>query len=120
MQKIIKYLKNLSKFVCLFLSLIPFSRVIAVNDIAEATGTLLSGTSLLTKFFWAACIFTGVYLVTSGFVNYKEHRNNPKLIPLSTVIVYFILGLAVIGIPFLSRLFGSDSYDFATKGTQYN
>lgn len=120
MQKIIKYFKNLSKFVFLFLGLISVSSVIAVNDIAEATGTLLSGTSLLTKFFWAACIFTGVYLLTAGFVNYKEHRNNPKLIPLSTVIVYFILGLAVIGIPFLSRLFGTDSYDFATKSTKYN
>lgn len=125
MQKLIKYFNHLNNFGnfknvfrlwwCLC-NLILTNNAFAVNNIGEASEVLLTGTSFLTKFFWAACIFAGVYLLTAGIVNYKEHRNNPKMVPLSTVIVYVILGLIIIGIPFLSRLFGTDGYDTAMKG----
>lgn len=73
--------------------------------------TLFVGADVLTRFFWVACILVGVFLLTGCMVHYKEHRNNPKVVPLFTVIVYLILGLVAISIPFLNRLFGSDAYD---------
>ena len=90
----------------------PYSHLVASNSIGEAAGVLLEGTNLLTKFFWAGCIFCGVFLLTAALSNYREHRNNPKLVPMSTVITYIILGIIVIMIPILNRLFGSDAYDF--------
>lgn len=110
-----KFANSLRSLLFIF-SLVVSSDVMAVSNLLDSAETLINGTTFLTKFFWAACIFTGIYLLTAGLVNYKEHRNNPKLIPLSTVIVYFILGLAVIGVPFLNRLFGSDAYDTAVQG----
>jgi hypothetical protein len=79
-----------------------------------AADNIFYGVNFLTKFFWAACILIGVFLLVGAIVNYQSHRNNPKLVPLSTVITYLFLAILTISIPFLNKLFGADSYDTAT------
>ena len=109
---------NINKLILFIITF--FNQCFAVNSIGQASDNIFEGANLLTRFFWAACIFAGVFLLTAAISNYKEHRNNPKLIPISTVIVYVILGLAAIMVPFLNRLFGSDAYDTANEYTYIN
>ena len=96
-------------------AIIAFSIVYPKTVLASTFGgmadNLFVGVNVLTKFFWAACILTGVFLLVGCMVHYKEHRNNPKVVPLFTVIMYLVLGLTAISVPFLNRLFGSDAYD---------
>ncbi len=85
------------------------------GTVGGAANNLFDGLSFFTKFCWAACILIGVFLLVGSIVNYKEHRNNPKLVPLTTVITYLFLGILTISIPFLNKIFGADSYDTATE-----
>jgi hypothetical protein len=109
------YLIILKRVIILFT--LGFNTIVAANSLGEVADVLFSGTNFLTKFFWVASILVGVFLLTGCMVHYKEHRNNPKLVPISTVITYLILGLVAIGIPFLNRLFGEDSYDVVNYNT---
>ncbi len=104
-------------FRLIFTYVILYQHNAIARNIGEVADTLFSGTNILTRFFWVASILVGVFLLTGCMVHYKEHRNNPKLVPLSTVITYLILGLIAISIPFLNRLFGDDAYDAVNQST---
>ncbi len=67
------------------------------------------------KFFWLACILTGVHFIVASIVNYQVHRDNTKLVPLVNIIIELFLGLLAISIPFLDKLFGTDAYDIIYK-----
>lgn len=90
------------------------SAVFAVA-LGEAANNIFDGANLFTKFFWAGSILIGIFLLIGCLVNYREHRNNPKLVPMATVLTYLFLGLFAISIPFLNKLFGSDAYDVASQ-----
>jgi hypothetical protein len=102
-------------FSLIIISTMLLNTAVARRSVGEAANVLFYGTNFLTKFFWVACILVGVFLLTGFMVHYKEHRNNPKLVPMSTVITYLILGLIAISIPFLNRIFGDDGYDIANR-----
>lgn len=87
------------------------------RTIGDSADTIFIGVSFLTKFFWAACILIGVFLLVGSLVQYQSHRNNPKLVPMTTVITYLFLGILTISIPFLNKLFGADSYDTAIESS---
>ena len=91
--------------------------IAVAGTLADATGNVFVGADLLTKFFWAGCILIGIFLLVGAMVNYQSHRNNPKLVPLATVITYLFLGVLTISIPFLNKLFGADSYDTAQQSS---
>lgn len=50
------------------------------------------------------CYFVGVLLIVGGVSKYFLHRKSPQMAPLSTVIVYFILGILAILLPLTLRL----------------
>ena len=108
-------MKVILKLICIYF--IGYQNTAIARTVGAVADTLFSGTNILTRFFWVACILVGVFLLTGCMVHYKEHRNNPKLVPLSTVITYFILGLIAISIPFLNRLFGDDAYDVVNQSS---
>jgi hypothetical protein len=96
---------------------IGFTVVALARTFGEVSNTLFSGVNVLTKFFWAGCILIGIFLLVGSLINYQSHRNNPKLVPMATVITYLFLGILTISIPFLNKLFGADSYDSAQQST---
>lgn len=77
----------------------------------EAADTLFTGATIITKLAWAGCILVGMFLLVGTMVHYKEHKRNPKLAPMVTVIAYFTLAVASFSLPFLSKCFGKDGYD---------
>lgn len=82
------------------------------NALAEGTslgsmsGTLLVGGGILTKLMWAACIVVGIALIAAAFTQFQIHRRNPKLVPLTTPVLYLILGIVAIAIPFVPQING--------------
>lgn len=67
------------------------------NNVLEPVG-------LLQQFVTAACLVIGGSFVFASIIKYKEHRQSPLMIPISTVIFLFIAGLALIGLPFMWML----------------
>lgn len=109
-----KHIKKI-KTLCITLNYLFSLNTAFAATLGSAANNIFDGANLFTKFFWAGSILIGIFLLIGGFVNYREHRNNPKLIPMATVITYIVLGLFAIGIPFLNKLFGNDSYDVAVQ-----
>jgi hypothetical protein len=70
----------------------------------NAVNTIMIGGDVLAKVMWAACIIVGIALIAAAFTQFQIHRRNPKLVPLTTPIMYLILGVASIAIPFLDRV----------------
>ena len=95
-------MKKLIKIAMLFWPLSVF----AYND-EEATGLgrmashMIQGPmTILMHFIDDACYVAGIVLLLVGFNKYMRHRQNPQEIPISTPIVYFILGIVIILLPF--------------------
>lgn len=83
-------------------ALLP-SRVFAVQ-LKEVSDVLLTGGGVITKLIWAVCIIVGIMLIAAAFTQFQIHRRNPKLVPLTTPVMYLILGVAAIAIPFMNRM----------------
>jgi hypothetical protein len=81
---------------------------VALGDMAK---TLLVGGGILTKLMWAVCIVVGIALIAAAFTQFQIHRRNPKLVPLTTPVLYLILGIVAIAIPFVGQVEG-----FLSKG----
>jgi len=86
---------------------------ISLGGVAD---NLFGTADLLSKFMAAACITAGTVLIVTAATQYKIHRQNPKLVPLSTPITYILLGLVLIGIPFVSSIFHITTGEDVAKG----
>lgn len=86
-----------------FVSSSAFAAGVPLSDVAE---TLMMGGDALTKVMWAACILVGVMLIAAAFTQFQIHRRNSKLVPLTTPVLYLILGIVSIAIPFIERVSG--------------
>lgn len=75
-------------------------------SLSSVSENLLVGGNILTKLMWAACIVVGVALMAAAFTQFQIHRRNPKLVPLTTPVLYLILGIVAIGIPFVPQING--------------
>lgn len=93
---------------------VMFSRtLLATASLGEVSTTLIAGGSILYKLIWAVCIVVGIALIAASFVQFQIHRNNPKLAPLATPVLYLILGIAAIALPFIDQFKG-----FLSHGVQ--
>lgn len=60
--------------------------------------------SILRHLFNAASVVVGLFFLMSAWLRYLRHRKNPMESPLGTVLVFAVLGLALIAMPFLYQL----------------
>lgn len=74
--------------------------------LSQMVSTVMVGGSVLTKLVWAACIVVGVALIAAAFTQFQIHRRNPKIVPLTTPVLYLILGIIAIAIPFVGQIQG--------------
>jgi hypothetical protein len=58
---------------------------------------------------WASCIIVGVSFFCAAIAQYQIHRSNPKLVPLTTTVTYLILGIIAIAIPFVEKIFNTNT-----------
>jgi len=75
-------------------------------SLADVVATLMVGGNILSKLMWAGCIVVGVALIAAAFTQFQIHRRNPKLVPLTTPILYLLLGIISIALPFLGQAEG--------------
>jgi len=116
------------QIVIFLLSLLPAFVMAEGVPLASASQVLLVGGEVLSKVMWAACIIVGIALIAAGFTQFQIHRRNPKLVPLTTPVLYLILGVCAIAIPFFDRItdfVGNDKKKMerspaVTKDTNYS
>lgn len=94
-------------------SSITLAAVDAGVPLADVVTSLLLGGSILSKLMWAVCIVVGVALIAAAFTQFQIHRRNPKLVPLTTPVLYLILGICAIALPFAGQFQG-----FLSSGEQ--
>lgn len=78
----------------------------AVASIADVSENLMGPTEIITKLVVIACYIVGVGLIIFALAQYKQHRQSPKLVPLTTPILLLILGVLAIVIPYFSIISG--------------
>lgn len=91
----------LARFKLLFFVMLTTSNAVFAADLAEFSEVLTQGGSFLQKMLWAATIVIGILLIAAAFTQFQIHRRNPKLVPLMTPVLYLILGILAIALPFL-------------------
>lgn len=71
---------------------------------ADIANNLIFGANVLTDFLHATCILIGVGFMIYSVVSYRNHRLNPKMVPLDRPVVYLLLGLVLAALPFLGYI----------------
>ncbi len=95
-----------SRLTVLFTFVLIASGTVLAVDLAEFSGVLTQGGGFLQKMLWAAAIVVGILLIAAAFTQFQIHRRNPKLVPLTTPVMYLILGIVAIALPFLDTTGG--------------
>ncbi len=93
---------------CLLL-LFPASLFAGDGSIAQISGDLMGPTAIITKMVLVACYMVGVGLIIFSLAQYKQHKQNAKLVPLGTPIILFILGAGTLLIPYFSIASGDSA-----------
>lgn len=73
-------------------------------SVGALSESLMGPTEIITQLVLAACYMVGVGLVIFSLAQYKQHRQSPKLVPLSTPILLLILGVLALLIPYITTL----------------
>jgi len=73
-----------------------------INQVAA--NLAMGPVAIFLKFFYAACYITGAILLINGYAKFRHFRRNPQEMPLSTSLVYVILGIALMLIPFIQNI----------------
>jgi hypothetical protein len=94
--------------------LISFPTISWAFSFGELAENIYAPTAFVTKFIIFGCYAVGVALVLAGVMQFKNHKQNPKLVPLSTPITLFILAGILLILPFLSKQ-GGASWSAAEK-----
>lgn len=98
--------RSFSKAVLLIIFLLSLSSAFASSGITlggmanDAMGPI----EILRHLFNAASVIVGASFLISAWFRYLRHRRNPQESPLGTVLVFAILGVALIAMPFLYQL----------------
>lgn len=78
------------------------STAFAVED-GQVSKSLMSIFQGMNSIFSGVCIIVGIGLLFSAFIQYRQHRTNKLLVPISKPIFIFILGAVLIAIPILGH-----------------
>lgn len=99
-------------FIALYLPNTSF----ATFSIGQAAENLMVPTEILTKLLLISCYIIGIALILGAIVQYKIHRQSPKLVPLTTPITLLVLGLISVMIPYGTKIFGTT---YSAEGQSY-
>lgn len=86
-------------------------------SIGELADNIYAPTAFVTKFVIFGCYAVGIALALAGIMQYKNHQQNPKLVPLSIPITLFVLSGVLLLLPLASKQ-GGGSWSAAEKTKQ--
>lgn len=110
MQKINSTLKYVIS-ICVFFY-VP--SLLAAQSLGSISDYLVNGPLYgIGKLGQAIAFIAGAGFLLAGIFQYKNYRDNPQQVRLSTPITYLILGLVLIALPFIAML--SAGSGFLTK-----
>jgi len=61
---------------------------------------------MVARLMVAVCVVMGITMICFAFFHYRTHRINPKLVPLGKPVMYLVLGLVILAIPFAEEILG--------------
>ena len=67
----------------------------------DVASSMIEPVSVLNNFIGSAAIVIGIACLFGAFFRYMQYRINPLASPLSSVIFLLVLGLVLIGLPFI-------------------
>ncbi|MAZ38962.1 MAG: hypothetical protein CMF49_02495 [Legionellales bacterium] len=108
-DQIIKKISLLSYF---FVGLFISGKTYAAKTFGDISNFATGITGNLGKAMYGISFVLGIGFLLGSIIQYKQHRNNPQMVRISTPICYFILGLALIVSPFIAML---STASFATR-----
>ena len=92
-------MKILTLLVCLAIpAFASASDLVGIGRVAE---NILEPVNMVSDFICTASIITGVSALFGAFLKYMQHRVNPLVAPISTVVVLFIIGVVLVCLPFI-------------------
>jgi Ca2+/H+ antiporter len=68
------------------------------QSLGGAIGNVLQPLGMLGQLIKVVCIIAGVGMLVGSLVRYKRHRQNPVEAPLSSCIMLFLTGLALLAL----------------------
>lgn len=74
----------------------------SLGSVAES---LIIGTDAVTRLLHVVSIVMGCFLFIMAFSLIRAHRSNPKFIPLERPIIYMVLAVVLMAIPFFGKIF---------------
>lgn len=98
----------------LALCLPTFAWAFSLGDLAD---NIYAPTAFVTKFVIFGCYAVGIALALAGIMQFKNHQQNAKLVPLSIPITLFVLSGVLLLLPFVSKQ-GGASWSAAEKTKQ--
>ncbi len=78
------------------------SAAYALED-GSVTNNLLGIFSNIGSMFSGICLVVGIGLIFASFIQYRQHRMNKLLVPISKPIFLFILGVFLACVPLLGH-----------------
>ncbi len=111
-----KIIPHRIKLLLLLLCILPFN-LFAQGSLGDAAENLMGPTSIVMKIVDIACYIIGLVFVMMSIAQYRNHRQNPKLVPLGTPITLVILGIILVMIPYMTKQAetGKDEIKHETK-----
>ena len=93
-------MKSKGLFLLAFLSV--NSPVFAYEQ-GKVTSSLMSIFSGVGSVFSGICMLVGLGFIFASFTQYREHRKNKLLVPISKPIMWLILGIVLVCVPILGH-----------------
>lgn len=90
--------------------LIFFVPIISMAASREPTGlglvakNMMEPVGLFGDMINTACWLLGGAFLLISIIKYKQHRTNPTMVPISTVVFLVVAGGILVGLPFLATL----------------
>ena len=78
-------------------------------DLGTVSEDLLAPTAIVTQILVYVCYIVGAIFFFMAMAQYKVHRESPKLVPLSTPIMFVLFGAILALLPYVSGKFNSGS-----------
>ncbi|MBX3709750.1 MAG: hypothetical protein KIT56_02025 [Gammaproteobacteria bacterium] len=86
----------------IILGLMPVFVFAANVGIGRVASNIMDPVSVVSDFVHSGCILIGGAFIFASIVKYIEHRKNPLMVPISTVIFLLIAGFVLVCLPFIS------------------
>lgn len=79
-------------------------------SLGDAANNMLASVVEITQLGYSMCMILGAVLIGAAYIRYIEHRKNPVQVRFSTVIMFLILGIVTLLLPWLGSFSaGADS-----------